>query len=702
MDGSTINKLWDRVLHLPPIWTVLWVGLALLTVTLIVLMRTRWGQSRPLHKCAALSLLAHVLLGCFATTIHIVTGAAGTSEPPPIRVTMTDGADEVDQKNATQRAVEPKPWSPPALGAVQEPDLAKLERSPQPLAPIERAESESATEVPSELLSAKENSSPADVPDAADDVPPADTQTPTENRQVASAESIETRAAEQATSDPVEKLLAMPEVKRSPTTPLPTPSASRDQTLPTQDIPLPPLPPVADTAKSDPTDSTENESLASSGDKSNLVALPRTASPVAPDPSSQMVGDPGTNPSDRDMADSVGESSAKQAQAASFKGDRPGQPNVESRKPLPGVYRGRIGEDRQRLVKQRGGSGETEEAVRAALRWLAAAQNDDGHWDARRFGAGQERAAILGQDRRGAGARADTGISGLAVLAFLGAGHTHLDGAHQDTVRRGLEYLLRSQKSNGDLSGDASLFARMYCHAMAAFALSEAYAMTGDRRLKSAVEAAAGYCVAAQNPTSGGWRYEPYQPIRQADRGDTSQLGWQIMALKSAERAGVDVPSETWNRTRRFLQSVSSTRLSGLASYRPGSGPSRTMTAEALYCRRLIRADNDSRAQAGAVAYVLEELPGEGKPNLYYWYYATLSLFQSQGPEWAKWNDALTKTLLEGQQTAGDLAGSWSPDTMWGGYGGRVYSTAMGAMCLEVYYRYLPDERTVRRPIPVR
>ena len=35
---------------------LLWGGSLALSVTLVVLLWTRWGHSRPLHKCAALSL----------------------------------------------------------------------------------------------------------------------------------------------------------------------------------------------------------------------------------------------------------------------------------------------------------------------------------------------------------------------------------------------------------------------------------------------------------------------------------------------------------------------------------------------------------------------------------------------------------------------------------------------------------------------
>ena len=98
----------------------------------------------------------------------------------------------------------------------------------------------------------------------------------------------------------------------------------------------------------------------------------------------------------------------------------------------------------------------------------------------------------------------------------------------------------------------------------------------------------------------------------------------------------------------------------------------------------------DTPACDEAGDYVLGELPGDGKPNYYYWYYATLATYQLQGEHWRRWNDALQRTLLDSQETAGAAAGSWSPESVWGGYGGRVYTTALAALCLEVYYRYLP------------
>jgi hypothetical protein len=144
-------------------------------------------------------------------------------------------------------------------------------------------------------------------------------------------------------------------------------------------------------------------------------------------------------------------------------------------------------------------------------------------------------------------------MTGLALLSFLGAGHTHYEGQFRTNVQHGLEFLLRSQHRDGSLAGSAELFAAMYCHGLAFLAVSEAYAMTGDERLRPYVERAQQYTLWRRRSEDGGWRYQ------RGDReGDTSQLGWQLMALRSAEMAGIPIRpnrgggwSGSWSRWRR-------------------------------------------------------------------------------------------------------------------------------------------------------
>lgn len=337
---------------------------------------------------------------------------------------------------------------------------------------------------------------------------------------------------------------------------------------------------------------------------------------------------------------------------------------------------------RQALI-QNGGDAETEAAVQAGIAWLSNFQREDGAWDPQASGAGIER-RVLGQAREGAGARATTGISGLALLALLGAGNTHQEGGHAQSARSGLQYLLSVQRPDGSLIGNADPYARTYSHGMAALAMCETAAMTGDAVAKESAASAVGYTLRIQHRTTGGWRYVPGDP------GDLSQLGWQAMVLASGRAAGVDVPEESLTRTKRFLRSVRAGNTGGLASYKPGEAPSRTMTAEALAIRLLLGEQVPPAEIAEAQAYLLQELPGTGEDNFYYWYYASLALHQLQDQAWVQWNQAMKRRLLSLQQPDG----SWSSATTWGGYGGKVYTTSMACLCLEVYYRHLTtDER---------
>jgi hypothetical protein len=352
---------------------------------------------------------------------------------------------------------------------------------------------------------------------------------------------------------------------------------------------------------------------------------------------------------------------------------------------VPLLYADRIGGRRAAAAAARGGSLDTERAVQGALGWLAAAQAADGRWSVAQHGGGVER-TVQGHDRHGVGAKSDHGVTGLALLAFLGAGHTHRDGPHADVVARGLRFLLERQRADGSLAGDAEFFAALYCHGMATLAIGEACALTADAALRPALDRAVRYTLAMQHPATGGWRYAA------GDRGDTSQLGWQVMVLATARQAGLATgldPAEA--RARVFLQSVSSGRAGGLASYRPGERPSVAMTAEALVCRLLLGLSVGDPAVREALDSLAAAPPEAAHPNAYTWYYATLASFHAGGPQWEAWNARLLAALLPLQRGGpGPLAGSWDPDPVWGGHGGRVYSTAMSAMTLEVYYRHAP------------
>lgn len=197
---------------------------------------------------------------------------------------------------------------------------------------------------------------------------------------------------------------------------------------------------------------------------------------------------------------------------------------------------------RTELVAQEGGTTLTEAAVARALRWLADQQRPDGSWS-------------LQEVKDGGSQRSDSAATSLALLPFLGAGQTHTTGMHRDTVSRGLRRLMHMQKENGDLRADSVGQAGMYAHGQGAIVLCEAYAMTHDEVFHEPAQKAIDFIVKAQHD-AGGWRYEPKQP------GDTSVVGWQLMALQSARAAGLSVPEETLQKAQGYLNSVLDPQLS--------------------------------------------------------------------------------------------------------------------------------------------
>jgi hypothetical protein len=162
------------------------------------------------------------------------------------------------------------------------------------------------------------------------------------------------------------------------------------------------------------------------------------------------------------------------------------------------------------------------------------------------------------------------------------------------------------------------------------------------------------------------------------------------MALYSVSRVGIEIPQRVRRGTFRWLARVSRGRHGMLAGYQDAN-PTRTMTAEALFVRLLLDQPL-TEAQVKEVAEYIRPPEATEPPNFYGWYYGSLAMMQLRDKAWQKWNRAVRGRLTAAQHRGGPLDGSWDPSqSRWGGErGGRIYSTALGTLTLEVYYRYLP------------
>lgn len=393
-----------------------------------------------------------------------------------------------------------------------------------------------------------------------------------------------------------------------------------------------------------------------------------------------------------------------------------------------------------------GASPESENAVDLALEWLAKHQRGDGSWCFNHREGDHNCEPCPCANPGSQYAPALNGATAMVLLAFLGAGYTHLEGQYQEEVAAGLRYLIDAQQPGGSLIDPSG---RMYSHGLATFALCEALAMTrydyhrprllpkttdtteldpeqlvgvaagksavdiddpfadgaalwdpsvtestGERRpvgldeLARAAQLGITFIEKAQH-RRGGWRYMP------GEAGDTSVVGWQMMALKSAYLAGLEVDPRVVKKAIGFLNYVADDRIGSTYGYTKGN-PKRNVdigrsinatTPIGLLCRMYTGWDHKHRGLAVGVAR-LEKCTQRGK-GMYFYYYATQVMHHYKGPAWQNWNAWMRDYLVKTQNRKGSETGSWfftGPHDN----AGRLYCTAMATMTLEVYYRYSP------------
>ena len=336
--------------------------------------------------------------------------------------------------------------------------------------------------------------------------------------------------------------------------------------------------------------------------------------------------------------------------------------------------------DSAKLAKEGGGGEDTESAVDKALKWFIRHQMPDGGWD-----FDLTKCSTCGGKCSKSGKSPDrSAATCLALLPFLGKGYTHKDGPYKKQVENGLAFISRIAMEN---NGQAYLKGgNLYTQGLAGITLSECMAMTQDERLRAPTQMVLNFIMTAQDPVGGGWRYAPRQP------GDTSAVGWQIMALKSGNMAYMQINPATIKNAVKFLDSVQTDSGAYYGYATPQKGRTGT-TAVGLLCRMYLGWKKDHPALQEGVKFIAKAGPGK---DLYYDYYATQVMHHMEGDLWKSWNARMKKMLTDSQQKSGHEDGSWFEGFETGhgpDHGGRIYTTSLATMILEVYYRPLPIYR---------
>ncbi len=386
--------------------------------------------------------------------------------------------------------------------------------------------------------------------------------------------------------------------------------------------------------------------------------------------------------------------------------------------PGAGGFRGGLGGNRPGGSSSSGPPPAFEDALDEALRWLAAHQSPNGGWEAAGFDRWCDGVPIADPARRPQGlgkALYDPGVTGLALCAFLGAGFTNR-GKHPyaKVVSRGLRYLKNVQDPEGCF-GPRAAQQYIYNHAIATLAMVEAYGMTGSPIWKGSAQRALDFTALTRNPYFA-WRYG----VKPGDN-DSSVTGWMMMALKSAKLINEDmqkrgkpaallIDEAAFEGIRSWIDKMTDPDYGRVGYINRGSGPARpqelvdrfpgnkseSMTAVGVLARVFLGEDPRKSRPVKLGAALCSKLPPVWNPtngsiDMYYWYYGTLAMFQVGGAHWRRWRNAMDRAIVASQRTDTDYCqyrGSWDPIGPWGLDGGRVYSTAVMAMCLQIYFRY--------------
>jgi hypothetical protein len=336
--------------------------------------------------------------------------------------------------------------------------------------------------------------------------------------------------------------------------------------------------------------------------------------------------------------------------------------------PLDKTFAGRSGATREQSLREGGGTTASEAAVTRGLQWLIRQQATDGRW------------TLAGTNDPN-----PIAATAMGLLPFLAAGKTHKaadKNPYDKNIDKGLKLLMSQQNTKTGFFGGT-----MYSHGLATIAMCEAYGLSQDPTLRKSAQRGIDLIVSAQGETTGSWDYGPAKSAR----ADMSVSGWQIMALKSGQMAGLNVPAVTITRVKGFLNTACNTGDDGYG-YTPGSGSSPRMSAVGLLCRQYMENWGPSNlSMINGVKKHIKTTPPDVQ-DVYYYYYATQVIHHFGGSDWKDWNEKMRENLIRKQDVAkGANYGSWSPaGDPWGGSGGRLMITSLNLLTLEVYYRYLP------------
>jgi hypothetical protein len=287
-----------------------------------------------------------------------------------------------------------------------------------------------------------------------------------------------------------------------------------------------------------------------------------------------------------------------------------------------------------------------------------------------------------------------TALTSLAVLAMIGVGHQLTDPTPEGkSLRDAVAFLLREDRQEESGYFGQRDGSRMYGHGITTLLLGELLGMGVDAEqdavIREKLRMAVGLILRSQQEPkfgngqyNGGWRYTPG-----ARDADLSITVWQVMALRSALAAGIEVPASAVDEAvaylRRSFELDSRNPPMGRFGYQPGRSFGYATTAAGLLAMQVCGRYDAPEVEASANWLLAQRLDPDDTWFFYGTYYYAQGLYQ-RGSESAETARArVESTLLSIQHENGSWSGSGVAQE-------RVYATSMALLSLSVRYHYLP------------
>jgi len=305
----------------------------------------------------------------------------------------------------------------------------------------------------------------------------------------------------------------------------------------------------------------------------------------------------------------------------------------------------------------------TDTVVRSALKWLASKQSPNGSWG-------------LSDEEQ----RHPTAMTGYVLMAFQAAGQLPGEGEFGKNVTAGMQYLLDSTAGDG-LMGNRNDGQYMYGHGVASIALAELYGQTRSPAMRPKLERVIKVIIASQN-NEGGWRYRPI-----ARDADISVTVLQVVALRAAKNAGLDVPQTTIDNAVKYVKSCYHAPSGGF-TYQPNREPGFARTAAAIYSLQVCGLYEDEMVKKGS-EYLIKNSKQTDQWFTYGNFYAAPAQYMIGGDTWRQWYTMMKDTLFKAVTTKGDTS-YWDTKLDQGRGVGQIYCTAVYTMILAMPYHYIP------------